>query len=560
MSMSALPALAQNDDSKLRRTSLRLAVYIFIVIAAFLLLVTQDIVFTRLISDLNQRINNEQQRLRIGEVIVNDLNIIESNMYKMAVTRNSHTQTLIHQDIQQQVALLHQALTVLEQGGTLERSIRINIESQQNLLKRLTYVRDSNEVFVLEVIDLRPKLDEVITKSDELLWLLMLRKPPEQQPTMQAYFDAIQQTKAYMRGVPPLFRRMKENAARLLLFSKQKTDQLEAIVQQRKRLYHLLEGISVAVIIIIFAIFGYWFNKKLHAAYEGLRHSSQELLATKQAAIEEKNHALQQQKQELNARFEELTHTRNELIQSEKMASLGRLVAGFAHEVNTPIGVAVAAASSLQEHAAGLKRLLSQDEVTEEELLAHLKPIEDASRLTQSNLQRAARLITSFKRTAVDQTSEQQRQFSVAESIEDVINSLHNKFKRTAIKIQVNCPQDLSLYGNAGELEQLLTNLMFNSLIHGFRDGSDSGIIRIDVAQQGDRLLLNYYDDGKGMDAQALQQIFEPFYTTNRHNGGTGLGLFISYNLVTARLKGSIECDSAPQQGVHFRIVIPMPQ
>lgn len=263
---------------------------------------------------------------------------------------------------------------------------------------------------------------------------------------------------------------------------------------------------------------------------------------------------------ELDSKIAELTHTRNELLQSEKMASLGRLVAGFAHEINTPIGVAVSGSSSLEENARTVKQLLAQEEVTEEELLACTEPMEEAAKLVQSNLRRAAKLVSSFKRTAIDQSNVTPHLFDVAESIGDVINSLHNKFKRTEIQINIDCPEKLSLYGNPGELEQLLTNLMLNSLIHGFHNGEEKGEIRIAVRQLEQIFQLEYSDDGKGMETEQLNNIYEPFFTTNRMHGGSGLGLYICYNLVTTRLKGTIHCDSTPDQGVHFLIQFPVQQ
>lgn len=261
---------------------------------------------------------------------------------------------------------------------------------------------------------------------------------------------------------------------------------------------------------------------------------------------------------ELDNKISELTKTRNELIQSEKMASLGRLVGGFAHEINTPIGVAVSASSFLEENARTIKHLLAQEEVTEEELLACSEPIEEAAKLTQSNLRRAAKLVASFKRTAIDQSNETSHLFDVAESISDVINSLRNKFKRTQIKINIKCPEKLSLYGNPGDLEQLLTNLMFNSLVHGFNNGEEQGSIHIEVKQVKKIFQLEYSDNGKGMDITHLDRIFEPFFTTNRTHGGSGLGLYICYNLVTINLKGTIHCDSRPNQGVYFLIQFPI--
>jgi signal transduction histidine kinase len=261
---------------------------------------------------------------------------------------------------------------------------------------------------------------------------------------------------------------------------------------------------------------------------------------------------------QLNTKIEELTQTRQELVQSEKMASLGRLVAGFAHELNTPIGVAVGTASTLQNKAKFINQLLEQEEVDEEELLSALSVVNEASELTLSNLRRASHLVNSFKRTAVDQTSEDVRRFDVKATIEDVINTLNNKFKHTRINIQLDCPDKLTVYSIPGALEQTLTNLIMNSWTHGFNEGKNAGNITIAVNLEEGHLKVDYSDTGKGIATEVVGKIFEPFFTTNRAGGGSGLGLYICYNFVTTQLGGTMTCDSVVGEGVHFNIEFPV--
>jgi len=257
-------------------------------------------------------------------------------------------------------------------------------------------------------------------------------------------------------------------------------------------------------------------------------------------------------------RVEELVHTRNELVQSEKMASLGRLVAGFAHELNTPIGVAVGTASILKNKSKVIQQLLEQEEVDEDDLVSTLDAIDQSAELTLSNLKRAAGLVSSFKRTAVDQTSEEPKRFDVKNILEDVIKTLHNKFKRTAIEIQLDCPKDLLIYSIPGSLEQIITNLMFNSFIHGFENGKNAGNIRIAIRLEEKHLHIDYSDTGKGMAHDVLEKVFEPFFTTQRANGGSGLGMYICYNLVTSQLHGTMSCESTLDKGVLFQIEFPV--
>ncbi|EDN71459.1 periplasmic sensor signal transduction histidine kinase [Beggiatoa sp. PS] len=261
---------------------------------------------------------------------------------------------------------------------------------------------------------------------------------------------------------------------------------------------------------------------------------------------------------QLNAKVEELTKTRHELVQSEKMASLGRLVAGFAHELNTPIGVAVSGASLLQEKAHLVNQLIEQEEVDEDDLISALDSINQMAELTLSNLRRASSLVGSFKRTAIDQSSDDIRQFQVKRALEDVINTLHNQFKKTAIDIQVDCSNDLVISSFPGALDQILTNLMMNSLIHGFEEGKNTGHIRIVVQRVENQLHLTYSDTGKGIPAENLLNIFEPFFTTHRAHGGSGLGLYICYNIVSNQFKGQMTCESTIDQGTTFYIDFPI--
>ncbi len=257
-------------------------------------------------------------------------------------------------------------------------------------------------------------------------------------------------------------------------------------------------------------------------------------------------------------KHEELIQTRQELLQSEKMASLGRLVAGFAHELNTPLGVAVGTASALQRESQKIHQLMAQEEVDVDELLAAVSSVEKGFTLTLSNLERAANLVTSFKRTAVDQTSGDIRTFRVLEVIEDTINTLHNRFKKTDIKIQVACPKELKVKSFPGALEQILINLLMNSLIHGFEEGQLAGQIQIVVQWQRKHLHLDYSDSGKGIASEHLPKIFEPFFTTHRAHGGSGLGMYICYNLVTTQLQGTLTCESVLGKGVKFTIIFPV--
>ncbi|MEO5333705.1 MAG: PAS domain S-box protein [Magnetococcus sp. YQC-5] len=270
-----------------------------------------------------------------------------------------------------------------------------------------------------------------------------------------------------------------------------------------------------------------------------------QLLTTLDAKVVERT-------QELKHKIMELETTRHELIESEKMASLGRLVAGIAHEVNTPIGVAFSASSQLLDESNAIAAMVAQEEVDVDELMLSVGIMQEASKLVVRNLQRAAELIQGFKRASIDQSSEAEREFFISEVIHDVQLSLRNIFKKTSITVNVACPEDLRVIGTPGYLNQILTNLLLNSLTHGFAGGTLPGTIDMNFVRDGSVLYFEYIDSGQGMSAETKQKAFEPFFTTNRGAGGSGLGLYVIYNLITNQLRGSVHLTSVQGQGVRF--------
>lgn len=274
-----------------------------------------------------------------------------------------------------------------------------------------------------------------------------------------------------------------------------------------------------------------------------------------EATLHNLDRKVAQRTRELHCKVMELEQARDHLVANEKMASLGRLVAGFAHEINTPIGIAVGAASQLQDAANEIKQMLASEEVDEDELEEVLEIIKEGTGLTLNNLRRAADLVQRFKRSSVDQTSEELRHFCVRELIEDVLVSLHNTLKKTKVKVTVECPEELRIISVPGLLEQVLVNLIQNSLIHGFDNGALRGEIHIFCSSRN-TFLMEYRDNGKGMSPETLEHLFEPFYTTKR-GSGSGLGMYISYNLVQ-RHHGILYCESELGQGVWFALDLPI--
>lgn len=276
--------------------------------------------------------------------------------------------------------------------------------------------------------------------------------------------------------------------------------------------------------------------------------------------VEQRTTSLSETNQQLMVTIQELNNTREELIQSAKMASLGRLVAGFAHEINTPMGIAIGSISHLPEIATELAQALARDEVDGAWLDRTLSKLQESSNLCMINLRKAADIVSRFKRTTVDQTSDTERLFNVREVMEDVVLSLHNRFKNKPIQIHIQADDDLEVLNHPGAIGQILTNWLLNSLIHGFDDGVRAGHIIIDAQLDhfSQRLKIHYQDDGKGMSAETLKRVYEPFFTTARQFGGSGLGMFICYNIVRTQLNGTINCGSHPEEGIAIQVEFPV--
>jgi signal transduction histidine kinase len=260
--------------------------------------------------------------------------------------------------------------------------------------------------------------------------------------------------------------------------------------------------------------------------------------------------------QSLEESLDKLHRTQKEMIHSAKMAALGDLVAGVAHEVNTPIGVCVTASSFLAERTRQLRDLYEKGEMKRSDLEKYLALAEESSASVLTNLERAAELVQSFKKVAADQSSEEKRPFELKSYLEQILVSLRPQFKRTPHTVHMSCPEGLTLDSYPGAIMQIMTNLVMNSLLHGFADGLP-GEIFIEVETVGDAVALSYRDTGVGMDKEQRDRIYDPFYTTKRGSGGTGLGMNIVYNLVTQTLKGSILLETSPGQGAVFLLTLP---
>ncbi|MCC2618201.1 hypothetical protein LJ739_18235 [Aestuariibacter halophilus] len=251
-----------------------------------------------------------------------------------------------------------------------------------------------------------------------------------------------------------------------------------------------------------------------------------------------------------------LKKAQNDFIEREKMASLGVLVAGVSHEINTPMGIALTAASGLSDDCDVLLSKVDNNRLKRSELDHYLDKVRASTSIILKSLERACTLIASFKQVAVDQTSEQYRSFRMRTFLEDVEHSLHSLYARGGHRLNITCADDIELESYPGPLFQVFSNLINNSVIHGFNQ-QQPGTIAITVKMNKDMVVIEYADDGVGMTDEVRKKAFEPFFTTKRGVGGSGLGLHLVYNFVTQLLGGSIRIENKTSRGFACLITIP---
>jgi PAS domain S-box-containing protein len=257
------------------------------------------------------------------------------------------------------------------------------------------------------------------------------------------------------------------------------------------------------------------------------------------------------------AALRNLRETQNSLIEAEKLAALGRLVAGVAHEVNNPVGISLTVASSLERKSAMFAAEVARGDVRRSSLNEFLETSRDASAQLVANLNRAAELIQSFKQVAADRNYSDQRDFDLGDLTEQVVMSLRPGLRKHNLTLNVDCQPNLAMNSYPGPYGQVLTNLFLNSVAHAFPDGK-AGAVDIQVRESGkDNVEIIFSDNGCGMSLDVRRRAFDPFFTTRRDQGGTGLGLHIVYSIVTNRLGGRLDLDSQPGEGTRIQIILP---
>ncbi|QPF73494.1 HAMP domain-containing protein [Roseateles sp. DAIF2] len=296
-------------------------------------------------------------------------------------------------------------------------------------------------------------------------------------------------------------------------------------------------------------------RQALLAAFDELRQHA----ITLESQVDERTSELTAANAELTQALATLKTAQRELVESEKLASLGRLVAGVAHELNTPLGNALTVVSALEDRWGKLETMLSGQVPMRRSHLEELaKDTRRGQDILQRNVQKAADLVRDFKQVAIDQTTDLRRDFELARVIEDVLVMVEPSFKHTPFQIRTDLAGGIAMNSYPGALGQVLTNLLMNALVHGF-EGRDKGLVTVRCALvDEDTVELQVRDDGRGMDESVRRRIFDPFFTTKLGTGGSGLGMHIVHNIVTNVLGGQIEVFSSPGSGA--RTVIRMPR
>jgi len=295
-------------------------------------------------------------------------------------------------------------------------------------------------------------------------------------------------------------------------------------------------------------------NDKLRKSKDEINSLNEDL----EDKVELRTKQLADKTQEVLTSLEQLKNTQKQLVEQEKNASLGRLVAGVAHEINTPLGVCIMSASFMVSKLNGLNERFESGKLSKSYFKTCYLELSESADMLSNNLKRASDLVTSFKEVAVVQSANEFRKFKICDYLSKIMRSLQPKFtqKNLILKLEFD-GDDFEVYSNPGAISQVITNITDNVLIHGF-DGLDSGKVTVLVTKEVHNIILEISDNGKGMSNETLKCIFDPFFTTTRHAGTTGLGMHIVYNLISQQLNGEIECDSTLGEGTRILIKLPL--
>ena len=313
--------------------------------------------------------------------------------------------------------------------------------------------------------------------------------------------------------------------------------------EYKKQFNHLIQFGTIALLLFIllsFIISRY--IKNSFASYRG--------------TIELKTNELVDSNKQLESKIRELNDAQNMLVESEKLASLGALVAGVSHEINTPIGIALTGISNIEYETNLVDKLYKEEELTEEKLVSYIKLVTKLSKTIHTSLSNAIRLIQSFKKISVDQHSGEKRIINLSKYFDEIVLSLNNSLKQKRVVVLNNIDKDIELETYAGIYSQIFSNLILNTLKHAFNEKERDNIIEVYTIVTQNNLEIHFKDNGKGIDESIKNKIFDPFFTTKRGQGGSGLGLNIIHNLILKKLHGTISIVDI-KNGLHICFSVP---
>lgn len=459
-----------------------------------------------------QRLNQSQQQLSASQAEADNL-------------RNDNQLLRNRIDILEQT--IRERDNVLRaQQGTLEDKEQV-LDSQQQALRDLLYELDQQRGLIAEREEQLRQIQLTLRQSEASLAAQQQELNEKELQLQQKQLESDE-----------LADRIAANRSVLAVQQQQLRDQRTALDEQlallesrertidRQRLYLYAIGLAfLAALVMAFVTVVMFLNK---------RKTASQLLNT----------------------LEDLHEAQDKLVESEKMAALGSLVAGVAHEVNTPLGVAITGTSMVNDRMTALQESIAKGTLTRDQLSNFIERGSESLELTQKNLQRVGALISNFKQIAVDQMVAEKREINLLSYLDEVMSTLSIEMRRANVRYHLAIPEDIHITTIPGAMAQIITNLVTNAIRHAF-NGKEGEITLSAETIAGHQVRISFQDNGCGMDSKILAQIFDPFFTTKRNEGGTGLGMPIVYNLVRQKLKGDISVKSEPGVGTTFIIELP---
>jgi len=431
---------------------------------------------------------------------------------------------------------------IKQQQSAMKELINSEQKKEQELAKILQQLNEANTNYSIQTQAVSKKKQEVAVKEKEKLQMaslieqnkLILQQQQQSITTQQQELD--KQRNELITQKQALERQLFE-----LSVQKQELDiQHGELAAQKKTIVSQKTTITITTILALVVAFA--------------------LLLVVSLFIKNKKTT-----QKLTETLSHLEEAQTQLVQSEKMASLGKLIAGVAHEINTPLGIAVTSTSLIQENTEEMAKKLHDKSLSQKKLLSYINIVTESSAISNKGLERVIELMHNFKEVAADQIVESVRQINIADYISEVMTTLANEMKKNRVDYIVHGDDTIKISTVPGALAQVITNLVNNSIRHGFQSEDNNGDekenykIDINLEQTSiDEISLTYQDNGIGMSDEVLAQVFDPFFTTKRNKGGTGLGMNIVFNIIEQKLSGHIDISSVLGEGVTCKITLPL--